>query len=345
MNVAICRRAAGRRAEATVRLLLGLILMLPALPAAAQTAVLTWPVVTPVNLGRAAIGTAQTPITLTATGTRSVGAGGGVLIGTASSVGAISVTCASGSNCNQTFRVRVRLNGGANNNRLNVAGYTVANISPVPTSTTGNGTATVNLVFAPIGIGGTVSFNIGVNGNIRTTGNTGAANVLTRVSACAQTSCTPSSTSAALSRTLNVTLNALRGITMASSSNLVFGRVVVPGSGSGTISISPTGVVSGTLFRQAGGPARSQAQFTVSGEGGQSISVLVPATVTMTNGANSLTVTTSNNLVGSPSLQTLSGAANTTGTLAVAVGGTVTVPSTTPAGNYTGTLTVTASYN
>lgn len=345
MSMTVGRRAARRSVDATVRWLFGLILMLLALPAAAQNPTLSFPVVTAANLGRVAVGASQTPITLTATGTRSVGAGGAVLIGTVASNGAVSITCVSGSRCNQTFRARVWLAGSATNNRLTVTGYTVGNVSPIPSSTTGSGTTTLTLVFPPIGIGGTASFNIGVNGNILTTGNTGAATVLTRVSACAQTSCTPNSTSTALSRTLNVTLNAFRGITMASSSNLVFGRVVVPGSGSGTISISPTGVVSGTLFRQAGGPVRSQAQFTVSGEGGQSISVLVPATVTMTNGANSLTVTTSNNLVGSPSLQTLSGAANTTGTLAVAVGGTVTAPSTTPAGNYTGTLTVTASYN
>ena len=327
------------------RFLFGLILMLLAMPAAAQNPTLSFPVVTPVNLGRVAVGASQTPITLTATGTRSVGAGGAVLIGSVASNGAISITCVSGSRCNQTFRTRVWLSGSATNNRLTVTGYTVGNVSPVPTTTTGSGTTTLNLVFAPIGIGGTVSFNIGTTGNIRTTGNTGAATVVTRVSACAANNCVPNGTNTATSRTLNISLSAFRGITLASSSNLVFGRVVLPASGSGTISISPAGVVSGTLFRQAGGPVRSQAQFTVSGEGGQSISVTVPATVTMTNGANNLTVTTSNNLVGSPSLQVLSGAANTTGTLAVAVGGTVTVLSTTPAGDYAGTLTVTASYN
>ena len=65
----------------------------------------------------------------------------------------------------------------------------------------------------------------------------------------------------------------------------------------------------------------------------------------MANGADTLTVTTNNNLTGSAGSQTLSNALGVAGTLVFNVGGTVPIASTTPTGAYTGTFTVSAAYN
>ncbi len=74
-----------------------------------------------------------------------------------------------------------------------------------------------------------------------------------------------------------------------------------PGTGSGTAVVSAAGVrsVTGGVVGLASGDTPQASQFTVAGEGGQSISVTIPATFSMANGTDTLVVTTSNNLTGS----------------------------------------------
>lgn len=137
----------------------------------------------------------------------------------------------------------------------------------------------------------------------------------------------------------------LRPITVTNNANLAFGTIVKPASGSGTVTVTTGGV------RSVGGSnpptalastTATAADFTVSGEGGQLISVSVPATFDLTGPSSAtLTVTTSATHIGS---QTLSNALGGAGTLDVAVGGTITVADTTTTGAYTGTFSVSADY-
>ncbi|MGV3580063.1 DUF4402 domain-containing protein [Brevundimonas sp.] len=142
-------------------------------------------------------------------------------------------------------------------------------------------------------------------------------------------------------------ITVIRPLTITKNADLKFGAVVRPSTGSGTAVVSAAGVrsVTGGVVGLASGDAPQASQFTVSGEGGQSISVTIPATFTMANGSDSLTVTTSNNLVGSAGAQTLSNAMGAAGALAFNVGGSVPISSTTTTGAYTGTFTVSAAYN
>ena len=139
----------------------------------------------------------------------------------------------------------------------------------------------------------------------------------------------------------------IRPLTITKNADLKFGTVVRPGTGSGTAVVSAAGVrsVTGGVVGLASGDTPSASQFTVSGEGGQSISVTIPASFTMANGSDSLTVTTNNNLTGSASSQTLSNALGAAGTLVFNVGGSVPITSTTTTGAYVGTFTVSAAYN
>ncbi len=142
-------------------------------------------------------------------------------------------------------------------------------------------------------------------------------------------------------------ISIIRPLSVANDADLKFGSVVRPASGSGSATISPASVrsVAGSVTELSSGDTPQAAQFTVSGEGGQSISVTIPATFTMVNGADTLTVTTSNDLTGSASAQTLSNALGSSGALVLKVGGSVPIPSTAVSGAYSGTFTVSAAYN
>lgn len=139
----------------------------------------------------------------------------------------------------------------------------------------------------------------------------------------------------------------IRPLTIAKDADLKFGTVVRPATGSGTVAVSAAGVrsVTGGVVGLSSGDAPQAAQFTVDGEGGQSISVTIPATFSIANGSDTLTVTTSNNLSGSAAAQTLSNALGSAGSLVFKVGGSVPVASTSPTGVYTGAFTVSAAYN
>ncbi|MES2035843.1 MAG: DUF4402 domain-containing protein [Pseudomonadota bacterium] len=142
-------------------------------------------------------------------------------------------------------------------------------------------------------------------------------------------------------------ITVIRPLTLTKNADLKFGTVVRPSTGSGTVVISAAGArtVTGGVVGLASGDTPAAAQFTLDGEGGQSVSVTVPATFTMANGIDNLTVTTSNNLAGSAAAQTLSNALGSAGALTFKVGGSVPITSTATTGVYTGSFIVSAAYN
>ena len=135
----------------------------------------------------------------------------------------------------------------------------------------------------------------------------------------------------------------LRGLAVAKTSDLAFGVVSKPATGSGSVTIDPASgarTVSGGVV-DFPTPAPSRATFSVTGEGGQAISVSVPATFDMT-GPQTITVTTTNSVSGTPML---SGTLGSGGSYAFGVGGTAPITSDTPDGHYSGVFTVTVAYN
>jgi len=142
-------------------------------------------------------------------------------------------------------------------------------------------------------------------------------------------------------------ITVIRPLTVTKNADLKFGTVVRPATGSGTVVISAAGArtVTGGVVGLASGDTPTAAQFTLDGEGGQSVSVTIPATFIMTSGGQPLTVTTSNNLTGSVAAQTLNNALGSAGTLTFKVGGSVPIASTAISGVYTGSFVVSAAYN
>ncbi len=150
----------------------------------------------------------------------------------------------------------------------------------------------------------------------------------------------------AQSATANATSSAtlLRPVSVSSTSNLSFGRIVLPSAGTGVVSV---GTASDSVSASSGasalsGATTSRAAFSISGEGGQAVSVSVPASVVMTNAASgSITVTLTSSVAGST---TLSGTLGAAGTATFFVGGSFNASSTTSTGAYSGTFAVTVAY-
>lgn len=171
--------------------------------------------------------------------------------------------------------------------------------------------------------------------------------ICTAVALVAVAFVTPAMAQSTASTTGTGSITVIRPLTITKNADLKFGAVVRPATGGGTAVVSAAGVrsVTGGVIGLATGDTPQASQFTVDGEGGQSISITIPATFTMANGTDTLTVTTSNNLTGSAGAQTLSNALGAAGSMAFKVGGSVPINSTTPTGAYTGAFTVSAAYN
>lgn len=140
------------------------------------------------------------------------------------------------------------------------------------------------------------------------------------------------------SETTSGSTEIIQPIALTKTTDLAFGTIVRPSSGSGTVTIDAT---TGALSVGGGavsiGSGQTRAAYTVAGEDGRTFSISTPATFAMNRtGGGSLTVTLSS----SAASGTLTG-----GAAAFGVGGSFTVTDATASGNYTGTFSTTVAYN
>lgn len=134
----------------------------------------------------------------------------------------------------------------------------------------------------------------------------------------------------------------IRSIAISKLSDLVFGRVAKPVTGVGTVTIdASTGARTLTGAQGLTPPTPTRASFSVSGEGGQTFSVSVPASFQMT-GPAPMTVTTTSSAGATAMLSSTLGSA---GTFVFGVGGSAPINSTTLNGDYSGSFVVTVAYN
>jgi Mat/Ecp fimbriae major subunit len=142
------------------------------------------------------------------------------------------------------------------------------------------------------------------------------------------------SASAANAATASATAkaNILKQITVTKTADLDYATIVT-GAAASTVQITPAGVKTCGAGLTCTGTV-SAAAFTVVGTVGAIANVTVPASVSLTSGANSMTST----LVGSATTLTLA-ASNT-----LTVGGTLSVGGGQADGVYSGTFTVTVDY-
>lgn len=136
-----------------------------------------------------------------------------------------------------------------------------------------------------------------------------------------------------------------RPIGLTGSPSLVFGVVTKPTNGSGSVSLNPsnnTRVVGGSGATGVSTPAPERASYTVTGEGGQAISVAVPNKFDMNGPAGQNIEVT---LINSGLPNALSNTAGSQGTATFHVGGTFTTNANMSVGDYSGVYNVTAQYN
>jgi hypothetical protein len=141
----------------------------------------------------------------------------------------------------------------------------------------------------------------------------------------------------------------IQPITVTKDRDMEFGTLVKPRSGSAKVTVANDGTRTlGTgIASPTSSAAPTSAMFTIKGEGAQAMTVAVPATFELANGANKLTVTTSNDgsIASTGTTKSLSGALGAEGSYTVKVGGEFDLASSTATGTYTGSFTVTAAYN
>ena len=163
-----------------------------------------------------------------------------------------------------------------------------------------------------------------------------AAGLLAGGNAFAQSAANTDSASATASVTT------VRPLTITKTTDLAFGKIVRPRTGTGTVVLANSG---NSVVASAGAVAltstTSRAVFAVAGEGAQVVTTTIPSTVSLVNGANSILVTL---LPDFGSSVTLSGALAAAGSATLNVGGSFSVTDTQASGAYTATFPVTVTY-
>jgi hypothetical protein len=153
--------------------------------------------------------------------------------------------------------------------------------------------------------------------------------------ACAQASSTQATTS---------TGTILQPIVLTKTADLAFGTIVRPTTGSGVLTVAAASVsrttTAGAIITTS---TFSRAGYTIAGEGGQTYSITVPATMTMTRvgGADTLAVT----LTSTATSGALTNALGAAGAGSFFVGGALPIANTTVSGAYTGTFNAVVAYN
>lgn len=148
---------------------------------------------------------------------------------------------------------------------------------------------------------------------------------------------------ASASGTANGSVTLMNPITITKTADISFGRIIKPTSGTGSVAIPFTNdtVTAGSGATAMSGITTSRAKFTIAGEGGQAVSVSVPATFDLTKGGDTITVTLDDDLGTST---TLSNTVGTPGSASLNIGGSFSLPSGQASGAYTGSFAVTVAY-
>ncbi len=160
---------------------------------------------------------------------------------------------------------------------------------------------------------------------------------------------TGASAQASATQATNSTATIFQPIQLAKNTDLAFGTIVRPLSSAGSVTVAAADgqrTSSGGIALLTGGShtSPSRATYTVTGEGGQTFNINIPAnfSMTRTGGSETILVTLAMSVTNP---QTLSGTLGATGTLQFGVGGSIPVSNATQSGAYSGTFNVVVTYN
>jgi len=275
------------------------------------------------------------------TGNTSVVSGTGVRTGMGSARAQVTIRCTGvAGDCVRDVNFKVGPTGSPSGRARTLTHVGIAMGTAVLTSTPNGSASGISFSIGPIGLNASKTFWVGADMGIGGD-DSGLPTGLAESDVFAWWAESPAAPASGPTGGFRATV--FRGLSITKTSDLVFGTVAKPPTGSGTVVID---AASGARSLTGGAvglgtPPPSRAAFNVTGEGGQTISVTVPTSFQMT-GPQAITVTTTNSASGSPVLSGVLGAA---GTYAFGVGGSAPIGSSTPDGAYSGNFTVTVAYN
>jgi hypothetical protein len=301
--------------------------------------------ITTTDLGNVASATSGTSTFQTApsTGTVTRTAGSAVRLGSGSARSLVTVACGNQALCPLTVAMVTIAQTGTPTNRGNaLQNFTISTSGATATTVLGPGTGnSISFTITAIPQNGTKTFWVGFDFPL-SADNSGSNSGVSTANFIVTASTILGTQGGSLSGTATATV--FRSLSLTNQSNLAFGRISRPRTGTGTVSMDTNGTVTttGDGVVKIGSPTSTAAGFLVSGEGGQSFSISVPISFNLNNGTSTIPVTLSPNLSGN---QTLSGALGAAGTLNIKVGGNFGLTPTTTLGAYTGSFAVTVAYN
>lgn len=134
-------------------------------------------------------------------------------------------------------------------------------------------------------------------------------------------------------------------IAISKSADLSFGKFSAGAGGTLTVSTSGARTYSGVVPLTSS--TTTAAKFDVTGESGATYAITLPASVTLTSGADTMTFVPVNDLDGGnvTSGTVATGTLDGSGKQSIFVGGVLTVSASQPAGSYSGSVNVAVEYN
>ncbi|HEU4651687.1 MAG TPA: DUF4402 domain-containing protein [Croceibacterium sp.] len=270
-----------------------------------------------------------------ATGAVSKQSGAGARVSGGSTRGRVVITCTGDDACASASETVTITHFGTPTGRARALdNFTIAAGADPPTLGSPSGTDPITFTVSGIPRDATRDFYVGADFGIAPSGSSGAATSGFLVSV-------PAGSMNGVAHA-----NVLHPLGLEKTSDLSFGSVVRPSSGSGTVTLDPNDAsldVTGTGAAPLTSPAPALAEYTVSGEGGQtfSIDINLGSEVEMT-GPGTLAVTLATDADPAP---VLDGSAGDEGFYQFRVGGTFPFSHDSPVGAYSGTFLVTVNYN
>jgi hypothetical protein len=289
------------------------------------------------DLGNVVSGTgADTVFTIAASdGAVTRSSGNGIRIGNGGTRALVTISCSGDDGClSASETVTIGVAGSPSGRARALTNFTVAAGPNPPSMGTASGTNIVTFTVSGIARDTTRNIYVGADFGIASSGTTGVATSSFEVSV-------PGSTQSGTARA-----TILRPIALEKLSDLSFGAIVPPRIGTGIVTLDPTAEVpdvsvSGDGTAALSSPAASFAEYEISGEGGQMVSIAIDDVTLTGPGGGMLSVDTTSN-VGSTVL--LPGSVGSPALFGFRVGGVFEVSHDTPAGAYAGTFEVTVNY-
>ncbi len=261
--------------------------------------------------------------------------GAGARISAGATRGRVVLTCTGDDSCPAASTTVTIAHFGSPTGRARALdNFTIAAGANPPTLGTPSGTDPLSFTVSGIPRDGTRDFYVGADFAIADNGASGLATSGFLVSVSA----------GSLDGAAQATV--LRPLSLSKSFDLSFGAILRPTSGSGSVLLDAGDgslEVTGTGAMALAVPSPTLAQYTVSGEAGQSIAIDmdIESSFNMT-GPGTLPVTLNTDADASP---VLVGQANQEGQYSFRVGGSFPISHDTPPGTYSGNFVVTVLYN